>query len=62
MEENKNTPEKLHEKTPQWFKDWHNNAFWHFKYRVESKLRTHSRLHWIIIGCLIAAMLIDRFG
>jgi len=62
MEENKDTPEKLHEKTPQWFKDWHEGSFWHFKYHVESKLRNHGRLLWIIIACFIAASLIDRFA
>ena len=50
---NKKEPEKLHERTPLWFRDWHDKSFWHFKYRVESRLETHNRLLWAIIGAIL---------
>jgi len=51
-------PEKLHEKTPQWFKEWYNKAFWHFKHEVENKLNTHDKLLWgIVIAVMAGAVL-----
>lgn len=54
-----NEPEKLHEKTPQWFKDWHDKSFWHFKYCVESKLGTHDKLLWGVVICVIAGAILN---
>lgn len=47
-------PEKLNDGTPEWFKDWHNRTFWHFKYCVESKLATHDKILWGVIIAVIA--------
>lgn len=57
----KNEPEKLHEKTPQWFRDWHDKAFWHFKHRVESKLSSHDKLLWVILGAILIATVTNIF-
>jgi len=54
----------LPKKTPAWFKSWHSNGFWHFKYRVENRLDLHSKLLWGIlfsIGALIVGIAIDLF-
>jgi len=60
---NKNEPEKLHEKTPAWFREWHDKAFWHFSYRVEHKLGWHSTLlYGIIIAILAGAVINIIFG
>lgn len=50
----KKEPEKLNDGTPLWFKDWYEKSFWHFKYRVESRLETYNRLLWAIIGTILA--------
>ncbi|GAH64792.1 unnamed protein product [marine sediment metagenome] len=52
-------PEKLHEKTPQWFKEWHDRSFWHFKYHVESRLSTHNRLLWGIVITVVAGCILN---
>ena len=58
----KNTePEKLSNKTPLWFKGWHNGFFWHFKYGVESKLAAHDRLLWLILSAIILAAIANIF-
>lgn len=49
-------PEELHEKTPQWFKDWYNKSFWHFQTRVENKLSLHSKLIWIVLAAILASI------
>ena len=47
------TPEELNSDTPNWFKEWRNNEFWHFKERLESRLSLHSKLIWIVLGTII---------
>ena len=54
-------PEKLHEKTPQWFKDWYNKSFWHFQFKVEHKLGWHDKLLWIILAAILAAGIASFF-
>lgn len=50
-------PEQLHEKTPQWFREWREKEFWHFKICVENKLSLHSKLVWTILGALLALII-----
>ena len=50
----------MNSRTPKWFKEWHDGAFWHFKSDVEGKLRLHSKLLWIILAGLIIASLIEK--
>ena len=55
MNHNNLEPEKLHDKTPPWFKEWHDRTFWHFKLRVEQKLSWHDKLLWLVLGAIIVA-------
>lgn len=50
----KDKPTELNSDTPQWFKDWRNQEFWHFKFRVERKLSLQCKLIWIVLGSIIA--------
>ncbi len=54
-------PEKLPKKTPDWFKKWHSNSFWHFKYGVEHKLAFHDKLLWTILASIIVAAIANIF-
>lgn len=45
--------EKLNDTTPDWFKDWHDKAFWHFTIEVEDKLALHDKFLWIIITAIV---------
>ena len=56
---NDKKPEELNKDTPDWFKDWHGRAFWHFKYRVESKLTTHDRILWGIVITVVAGAILN---
>jgi len=54
-------PEKLNKSTPEWFKQWHDNAFWHFKYSTEQVLSTHTKLLWGIFATVLAAVIARVF-
>lgn len=56
---NKKEPEELNADTPQWFTDWHNKAFWHFKYHVESRLSNHDKLLWGIVITVVAGAILN---
>ena len=47
----KDAPNDLNSDTPDWFKDWRNNEFWHFKQRVEF----NNKFIIIIMSSLVAA-------
>ena len=44
-------PDDLNSETPNWFKEWRNKEFWHFKQRVEF----NNKLMIIVMGALVAA-------
>ena len=48
-------PEQLPKGTPAWFETWYNQSFWHFQYRVESRLIWHSRLLYMVLGTVFVA-------
>ncbi len=52
----KNKPEELHKKTPQWFRSWRNNEFWHFRTNIENKLAQHDKLLWLVLAAIVAAI------
>ena len=54
-------PESLPEDTPDWFRGWHESTFWHFKFRIESKLSNHDKLLWIVLAAIVAAAITGRF-
>ena len=54
-------PEKLPNKTPDWFRQWYNLSFWHFQYKVENKLGVHDKLLWLVLSAIIIASVADRF-
>jgi len=56
---NRKEPEKLNDDTPEWFKDWHARAFWHFKYSVENRLSLHDKLLWGIVVTVIAGAILN---
>ena len=58
---NKKEPEKLNDSTPQWFKDWHDKTFWHFKYRMESKMDLHDKMLWVVLAAIVAGVVANIF-
>jgi len=54
-------PETLNSRTPKWFKEWHDHAFWHFKYEVEAKLAFHNKILWAILGTILIATITNLF-
>ena len=51
-------PEKLNDKTPQWFRDFYNREFWHLQIRVENQ----GKLIWIILTAVIVGLVARFFG
>ena len=47
-------PEELNNSTPEWFKDWHDRTFWHFKNYTEDKLSQHEKILYGIAIVVIA--------
>jgi len=50
-------PGKLNSKTPQWFREWHNREFWHFKTGVENSLSLHGKIIWIVFAAIIGSII-----
>ncbi len=55
-------PEELNSETPQWFKDWRNKEFWHFKINVETKLSLYTKLLWAILVAIIGLAIVRALG
>lgn len=54
-------PERLPKGTPNWFKEWHSNSYWHFAYRVESRLSFQGKLLWLIFSAIIITAVANVF-
>lgn len=51
MVKNSKDLHELNSDTPEWFKEWHNKEFWHFKVKVE----LYNKLTLIMVAALISA-------
>jgi len=49
----KTPPSELNSDTPEWFKDWRNREFWHFKMRVEF----YNKLTVIVLVALVSVVI-----
>ena len=51
-------PKQLNSRTPQWFKDWHSNEFYH----LEERVANNSKLLWLIFAAVVATILVKFIG
>ena len=57
----KQAPDDLNSDTPDWFKDWRNKEFWHFKQKTEFKLDFNNKLTIVVLAGLVAAAIARLF-